>query len=92
LFDTIFYADETGLIAYPRDPNKVYGGHALCAVGYNDNSYGGCIKIKNSWGKYWGKSGYGFIPYSYIRDFLWDAWASKDVSVTKEMLAGERLL
>lgn len=91
-FDTIFYADETGLIAYPRDPNKIYGGHALCAVGYNNSLYGGSIKVKNSWGKYWGKGGYGFIPYAYIRDFLWDAWASKDLSVTNEMLKGTREL
>jgi len=91
-FDSIFYADETGLVAYPRDPNTIYGGHAICAVGYNDKKYGGVIKFKNSWGNYWGNGGYGFLPYSYINDFLWDAWACKDLSVTKEMLEGTRSL
>lgn len=91
-FDSIFYADETGLVSYPRDPNKIYGGHAVCVVGYNDKKYGGVVKFKNSWGKYWGSRGYGFLPYSYINDFLWDAWACKDLSVTKKMLEGTRTL
>jgi C1A family cysteine protease len=88
-FDTIFYADETGLIAYPRDPDTIYGGHALCAVGYHDAKFGGCVKVKNSWGKNWGDKGYGYIPYKYIDDFLWDAWTCKDLSVTKDMLKGK---
>ncbi len=86
-FDTIFYADETGYIGYPRN-NTMYGGHALCAVGYSDKQYGGVVRVKNSWGKRWGDGGYGLLPYRYIDDFLWDAWASKDTSVTKEMLKG----
>ena len=91
-FDSIFYVDKTGLIEYPHDPNQIYGGHALCAVGYDDQKFGGVIKIKNSWGSSWGARGYGFIPYDYISDFLWDAWACKDLSVTKDMLEGTRTL
>jgi C1A family cysteine protease len=90
-FDTIFYAGSSGLIEYPRDPNAIYGGHALCAVGFSDKTYGGVIKVKNSWGKYWGNSGYGFLPYQYINDFLWDAWACQDLSVTREMLTERNL-
>ena len=91
-FDTIFYADETGFVGYPRDPNTIYGGHAICAVGYYDTKFGGSIKIKNSWGKGWGGKGYGYLPYSYINDFLWDAWACEDVSMTKEMLKENKSL
>ena len=91
-FDTIFYADETGLVAYPRDPDTIYGGHAVCVVGYNDKSFGGSVKFKNSWGKYWGDRGYGYLPYKYITDFLWDAWACKDLTVTKDMLKGKKVL
>jgi len=90
-FVEIFYADITGYVSYPRNSSEIYGGHAITAVGYDDKLYGGIIKFKNSWGKYWGKNGYGYLPYEYINDFLWDAWACKDLSVTKEMLTKRTL-
>jgi C1A family cysteine protease len=89
-FYEIFFAEADGYIKYPANPDQIYGGHAICAVGYNDRSQ--LVKFKNSWGRGWGSNGYGYLPYSYVRDFLWDAWASKDLSVTKEMLKGTREL
>ena len=83
-FEEIFYADETGYIPYPAFPDVIYGGHAICVTGYNDTQ--NLITFKNSWGKSWGNKGYGYLSYRYIVDFLWDAWACKDLSVTKEML------
>jgi len=91
-FDTIFYADETGFVGYPRNPDEIYGGHAICVVGYNHRKYGGTFRFKNSWGRNWGDGGYGYLPYDYIRDFLWDAWACKDVSMTKELLKENKSL
>ncbi len=88
-FYEIFFVGSDGYIPYPQDPT-IYGGHAVCAVGYNDKS--GLIKFKNSWGKNWGASGYGYLSYRYIDEFLWDAWASKDISVSKDMLKGTREL
>jgi len=87
-FEEIFRVGRNGFIKYPENPNRIYGGHAVCAVSYIDDyrNYGGVIEFKNSWGTEWGYKGYGYLPYKYIEDFLWDAWASKDVSVTKEML------
>jgi len=89
-FLEIFYTGADGLIPYPSNPNDMYGGHAICAVGYDDTKQ--LVKFKNSWGRSWGENGYGYLPYSYINDFMWDAWASKDVAVTKEMLKGTREL
>jgi len=80
----------TGMISYPRNPNNMLGGHAVCVIGYNDA--GQFVKFKNSWGSGWGKNGYGKLPYRYINDFLWDAWAAEDVRVTPEMLKGTRTL
>jgi C1A family cysteine protease len=62
----------------------LYGGHAICFVGYDSKKK--LIKFKNSWGTNWGDNGYGYLPYNYINDFCWDAWAVKDINVTKEML------
>lgn len=85
-FEEIMTVNRTGFVPYPKNPAVSYGGHAICAVGYDDRT--GRIKFKNSWGSGWGHSGYGYLPYDYIKDFMWDAWSSKDLSVTKEMLKG----
>ena len=50
--------------------DQVQGGHAVVAIGYDDNRKigkdKGAIKIRNSWGTQWGQNGYGWLPYSYI--------------------------
>jgi C1A family cysteine protease len=85
-FYEIFFVGSNGLVPYPANPNEVYGGHAICTVGYDDSKQ--LIKFKNSWSKDWGENGYGYLPYKYINDFLWDAWAAKDLAVTRDMLKG----
>ncbi len=89
-YEEIFYVGRDGIIPYPADPSNCYGGHAICVVGYDDNT--SLFKFKNSWSSYWGESGYGYLTYDYIRDFMWDAWASEDLSVTRDMLKGTREL
>jgi C1A family cysteine protease len=83
-FREIFSVGSNGIIPYPANPNEVYGGHAVCAVGYNDTKK--LVKFKNSWDVSWGNNGYGYLPYKYIDDFLWDAWVAKDLSVTREII------
>ena len=89
-FYELFFVGSDGMIPYPDNPDNVYGGHAVCAVGFDDKTQ--LVKFKNSWGESWGDHGYGYISYDYVRNFLWDAWVSKDLSVTREMLKGERTL
>jgi len=87
-FYEFFFVGTDGYVPYPANPSNMYGGHAVCAVGYNNKTK--LIKFKNSWGTNWGAKGYGYLPYDYVDDYLWDAWASKDLSVTKDMLKGAR--
>jgi C1A family cysteine protease len=86
----IFNVGSDGIIKDPANPQYGYGGHAICAVGYND--FKKLVKFKNSWSTNWGQNGYGYISYNYINQYMWDAWACKDLSVTKEMLKGTRKL
>ena len=74
----------------PAFPQYCYGGHAICVCGYDNKKK--LIKFKNSWGDSWGEKGYGYLHYSYIENYMWDAWACKDLSVTKEMLKGAKEL
>jgi C1A family cysteine protease len=74
-----------GKIPYPSGNDKVAGGHAVMAVGYDDEleipySSGprkttGALLIRNSWGAGWGERGYGWLPYEYVlRKLAGDWW------------------
>ena len=67
----------TGMVAMPKKNESALGGHAICAVGYDDNKK--IIKFKNSWSAGWGRKGYGFLPYAYIDRYMMDAWSSVDI-------------
>jgi C1A family cysteine protease len=90
VYEEMLSTGNDGIVRYPNDPQYCYGGHAVCAVGYNDEKQ--LIKFKNSWSKKWGKGGYGYLDYNYIRNFMWDAWAARDMRVTSNLLKGARSL
>lgn len=58
-------------ISYPTSSDAILGGHAVLAVGYDDQlrirSDKGALLVRNSWGREWGDEGYGWLPYSYVR-------------------------
>jgi C1A family cysteine protease len=72
-YSSLYQAKE-GKITFPLTNEKVIGGHAVTAVGYDDNieidngvkKSKGAILIRNSWGKEWGMDGYGYLPYDYV--------------------------
>src|SRR5215471_16217728 len=57
---------KTGVVPMPAAGEKVLGGHAVVAVGYDDASQR--FISRNSWGAAWGMAGYFTIPYGYLTD------------------------
>jgi C1A family cysteine protease len=57
---------KTGVLNLPGPKEKVVGGHAVLAVGYDDTTQR--FTVRNSWGKDWGIKGYFTIPYAYLTD------------------------
>jgi len=84
VYDSISQASNSGKIPFPCKGEKVLGGHAIVAVGYDDNmafanskcnlKTTGALLIRNSWGTGWGDKGYGWLPYEYVLKGLATDW------------------
>jgi C1A family cysteine protease len=76
-----------GLIPFPASGDRSEGGHAVVAIGYDDDlkiknkapkakETKGALLIRNSWGTDWGDNGYGWFPYEYVLQGLALDWWS----------------
>lgn len=86
VYSSFEQAEQDGCIPYPGEGEKIVGGHAVMAVGYDNaleiaNKSGddkqktkGALLIRNSWGKGWGDAGYGWLPYDYVEQGLAVDW------------------
>ena len=68
------WGDDRGAFPMPEEGQEPQGGHAVVAVGYDDDirigDSTGALRIRNSWGTGWGQSGYGWLPYDYVLQTL----------------------
>jgi C1A family cysteine protease len=62
----------TGVVSMPEKNEKVIGGHAVMAAGYNQSRKR--FLVRNSWGSQWGKDGYFTLPYEYLETLAADFW------------------
>ncbi len=87
VYSSISQAATSGKIPYPTAGEKVAGGHAVVAIGYDDAmkiknanasaaATTGALLIRNSWGTGWGSGGYGWIPHDYVLKGLAVDWWS----------------
>ena len=86
VFSSISQAWDDGKIPYPCRGERILGGHAVVAVGFNDeieiknmicrSETTGALLIRNSWGTGWGDRGYGWLPYEYVLKGLAIDWWS----------------
>lgn len=73
-----------GKFPFPCPGERIVGGHAVVAVGYDDGmkiknttcgkETTGALLIRNSWGTTWGQGGYGWLPYDYILQGMAEDW------------------
>jgi len=64
----------SGVLNMPAKSERVVGGHAVMAAGYNDAQQR--FIVRNSWGADWGQHGYFTMPYEYLgsRNLSDDFW------------------
>jgi C1A family cysteine protease len=85
-FQSFEESDAPGNIPYPCKGESAQWGHAVVAMGYDDNRMikntkcntetKGAFLIRNSWGGSWGDKGYGWLPYEYVLNGLaLDFWS-----------------
>ena len=70
-FETLKVA-KTGIVPMPKKTEKVLGGHAVMAAGYDQEKKR--FLVRNSWGPEWGQGGYFTIPYAYLESLADDFW------------------
>jgi C1A family cysteine protease len=65
---------KSGMVPMPGRGEKVLGGHAVRAVGYDDALQR--FIVPNQWGEGWGDHGYCYMPYAYVasRRLASDFW------------------
>ncbi len=85
-----FETDEVttgGLMPMPKIDEKILGGHAVLAVGYDSDNE--TIIIRNSWGTEWGLGGYFTMPYEFFCDkYCSNAWVIKSVNGVEDKKLG----
>ena len=71
----------TGVVSLPRLGERVLGGHAVVACGYDLKS--SRFTVRNSWGGRWGADGYFTMPFEYLTNAFLSAdfWTIRKVPI-----------
>ena len=67
-----WYSATGGKISNPGTNQLFLENHSIVAEKYDDKLQ--LIKFWNNWGKSWGDSEYGYLPYDYFKSYMKEAW------------------
>jgi C1A family cysteine protease len=72
---------QTGVVSLPRAGERVLGGHAVVACGYDQKT--SRFTVRNSWGARWGMAGYFTMPFEYLTNanLSGDFWTIRRVPI-----------
>jgi C1A family cysteine protease len=72
---------ESGVVELPRLGERVLGGHAVVACGYDLKA--SRFTVRNSWGTRWGMGGYFTMPFAYLTNSFLSAdfWTIRRVPI-----------
>ena len=78
----------TGRVPLPKRGERVLGGHAMLAMGYDDAA--AAFIVRNSFGAGWGDAGHCLLPYDYVMrtDLAWDFWTARRVMPGRRRRSG----
>lgn len=81
VYESFMSIGKSGIVPTRSQNEKVVGGHAVLAVGYDDTTQR--FIVQNSWGDGWGDKGFFYMPYSYLTDFSLsrDFWTLRSVEL-----------
>ena len=76
VYSSLMKVGSSGVMPMPKPGEKMMGGHAVLAVGYDDTKK--ALIVRNSWGEKWGDDGYFYMPYEFVTDEnCMDFWTAK---------------
>jgi hypothetical protein len=75
VFSNFYNTGKNGVVSLPTSKDKNEGGHCVLIVGYDDTKK--VFTLANSWGVFWGDSGYFTLPYEFIMntDYSYDFYS-----------------
>jgi C1A family cysteine protease len=81
VYDSFYNAGNTGTVTMPKPTEKLLGGHAVMAVGFDVKTK--MFLVRNSWGDDWGLKGYFWMPFEYLTNtnLSDDFWTLRKVEV-----------
>lgn len=80
VYPSFNYVDKNNPVIYLPNDKEINGGggHAMTIVGYKLSKQQ--FIVKNSFGKFWGDNGYGFLPFDYVYTESFEKWTF-DISI-----------